>query len=259
MTSFGFIVATCIRTYDHMKSLEACIQSILSFYSAQQLVIIVDFTSDTSMIQQMKDLFPSVLFETDVPKVPADMLMLYFFKKHHYFDLAITLQDSMIVLEPFDVEHVSDIEYLWHFTNHRIHWSVITEPQTEFNIANHIRVHDDLNLYCIQNLIDNHAFKEYCIQIYPQKEKWSGSFGSLSLITYNSLIKLDNATGIIDLMLKMNSNRRRRAIESIFALACQFYLKKEIHSSYDDLYYDGLSGGHGLTSKRIKKITFDRQ
>jgi hypothetical protein len=114
-------------------------------------------------------------------------------------------------------------------------------------------------MYCIHHLIDNQAFKEYCIQIYPQKEKWSGSFGSLSLITYNSLIELDNATGIIDLMLKMDTNRRRRAIESIFALACQYYLKKEIHSSYDDLYYDGLSGGHGLTSKHIKKITFDRQ
>ena len=259
MTRFGFIVAACIRIQEHMSLLEACIKSILTFYSSNQIVVIVDFTSDPLLIQQIKDQFPSVLFETDVPKVPADMLMLYFFKKRHYFDLAITLQDSMVILEPFDVKHINDIEYLWHFTNHRLHWSAITEPQTEFNIANQIRVHDDLNMYCIHHLIDYPAFKEYCIQMYPQKDKWSGSFGCLVLITYDSLIELDNATGIIDIMLKMGSNRLRRSIESIFALACQFYLKKEIHTSYDDLYYDGLSGGHGLVSKHIKKFSFNRQ
>lgn len=259
MRRVGFIVATCIRKSDHMKSLEICIQSILRFYTSEQIVIIVDFTSELSMIQQMKDTFPHIIFETDVPHVPADMLMLYFFKKNHYFDLAITLQDSMSIFEPFDVENVKDIEFLWHFTNHRLQWSVITEPQTEFNMIHNIKVHDDLNMYCITHLINNIAFKEYCTAIYFNKDKWSGSFGSLSLITYDSLIKLDKSTGIIDLMLKMNSNRLRRSIESIFALACQFYLNKEIHSSYDGLYFDGLSGGHGLVSQRIKKLTFDRQ
>ena len=259
MSTVGFIVATCVRTYEHMKSLEACIQSILVFYEPKQVVIIVDFTSNPSMIQIMQHQFPYVRFETDVPSVPADMVMLYFFKKNHYFDLAITLQDSMVILKRFDVEHIKDIEYLWHFTNHRLHWSTIVEPQTEFNIANNIHVHDDLNMYCIKHMIDNTAFREYCMEIYPQKEKWSGSLGSLSLIRYDALIGLDAATGIIDLMLKMNTNRLRRVIESLFGLACQFYLQKEIHSSYDDLYYDGLSGGHGLISEHIKKISFDRQ
>jgi hypothetical protein len=41
-------------------------------------------------------------------------------------------------------------------------------------------------------------------------------------------------------MLKMDTNRKRRAIESLFSLICRYYVEDDI-TSYDGLYYDGLN------------------
>ena len=97
-----------------------------------------------------------------------------------------------------------------------------------------------------------------CIDKYYKKDKWSGCFGCCCIISYEFLCILDNETDIINLMFNMTTNRLRRTIESLFSLACQFSLKKEIHTSLDGLYYDGINHNNFMSYHIIKK-SFNRQ
>ena len=258
---FGFIIAACLRELEHYRALDACIISILQYYSFDQIVVIIDFTSDNNLVDKMRKEYEHILFETDSYLcTPAEMLTHYYFYKKRYFEKAIILQDSMRILRPFEgIEDVKDIQYLWHFTNHRREWAIIKEPVTDFNIVNNIVTHDDLVQYCIKNMLQNKGFKEYCSEIYPQKDRWSGCFGFCCIVTHDFICKLQSTTEIFDTMMQMISSRSRRAGESLFSLACQMAAGREIHDSYDGLYYDGVGGGHGLISAHIHKITFDRQ
>jgi len=256
--TFGFIIAGCVRTKDHQKSLNKCLDNLRIFHPNQKRVVIVDFTSDKLLIGQSVNDYPEVIFELDTPEIPADMLLLKYFKQKHYFDKAILLQDSMQVIKEFDVSSVKNIKYIWHFNNHRVHWSTIKEPSSDYNVKNGIVSHDDLVVHCIETKITSPNFKSYCKDIYHQKMMWSGCFGCCCIISYDFLLDLDSKTNIIEFESQMTTNRLRRVIESIFPLACQYTLGQSIFDSYDGLYYDGVDG-HGMTGNYIIKVSFDRQ
>lgn len=259
MNRFGFLIAACLRNEDHSSALTESIESIQQFYPELPIVVICDFTSDPMILLKFIVKFPTVRFETDTPKVPADMLLLYFFKKNHYFEKGILIQDSMKVISRVELENTTALEYLWHFTNHRVHWHIIDEPQTEYNRLHNIKTHDDLIEHCIETLITKPEYQKYCREIYRKKELWSGCFGCLCILDYDMLCKLDEKCGIIELMSHMKDNRLRRAIESLFSLACQFVLEKEIHTSFDGLYYNGTDYHNEFKGKMIEKKSFNRQ
>jgi hypothetical protein len=255
---YGFIVAACLREQVHKESLTCCLNSIKEFHENVSIVVVVDYTSEQQYISELIKEYPTVIFETNTPSVPADMLLLYYFKLKKYFQKAILLQDSMAVISKVDITKTHDLDYLWHFNNHRVYWHIIAEPDTEFNRQHKIITHDNLVEYCIYNLIKSEGFKTYCIQNYHDKYKWSGCFGCLCIIDYDFLCKLDAESSIIDLMSQMKDNRLRRAIESLFSLACQYVLKKEIYDSYDGLYYDGNYHNNFIGNFIVKK-SFNRQ
>jgi len=259
--TFGFMVAICVRNMEHKNSVNKCVDSIIKYHPTDKAVLVVDFTSNSELVKELVEQYSwnnYIIFENFTEHVPADMLLLYYFKKNKYFDIAICIQDSMYVRNKFENIAVDDVELLWHFTNHRVHWSEIKEPVTEFTKKYTITTHDDLIMYCINNLIESEDFKKYCNKIYFQKHRWSGSLGCCCIINYDFLCKLDDSTKIINFMSKMSNNRLRRAMESLFSLACQFCLNKEIHSSYDGLYYDGFYHNN-FKGFYIQKKSFDRQ
>jgi hypothetical protein len=189
---YGFIVAACLRTQVHKDSLSNCLNSIRQFHENIPIAVVVDYTSEQKYVTEVSIEYPTVIFETNTPNVPADMLLLYYFKLKKYFQKAILLQDSMTVISTVDMTKTHELDYLWHFNNHRLHWHTIMEPETEFNKQNNIVTHDNLVEYCISNLIKPEDFKTYCIQNYHNKYKWSGCFGCLCIIDYDFLCKLDN-------------------------------------------------------------------
>jgi hypothetical protein len=68
-------------------------------------------------------------------------------------------------------------------------------------------------------------------------------------------LDLNEKTGIVDFLKKMNNNRLRRVAESMFPLACQYVLGDQIvGQSYDGIYYDGVNtqpGKKRFTAKQI--------
>lgn len=256
--SVGFIIAACIRSEEHLIQLNTCIASIKRFNQNDKIVVVFDYTSNKELQEKCFKIHDDIIFEINTPEVPADMLLLKYFKEKKYFDKAILLQDSMVLKKHMDINTVNDVKFIWHFTNHRREWHIIEEPQTEFNIINNIKTHDDLNIYVINNLISSVKFQDYCKKIYYKKNEWCGCFGPTVIITHNFLLKVDLLTDIINLQQKMITNRLRRSNESIISLAYHYVTGRNMEDSYDGLYYDGI-GGHGLNGKYIYKVAFNRQ
>ena len=239
MPSFGFLVASHLTCEEHKNCLVECIESILKFYKQYQIVVIFSGETHTYLKEQIFKLYTEIKYETATGA--ASSSSLYFLKKNRYFDIAVTLQDSMTILKEFDVSAIDTVKYLWHSTNHRIHWSSIKEPETEFNIKNNIKTHDDLILYFVKNVIKDDYFRQYCLNTYMHKDMWVVCFGPCVIIRTSFLDILDSKTGLIDLMFALQNHRERRAGESLLALACQYAVNKEIHDSYDGLNTDGYS------------------
>jgi hypothetical protein len=214
-------------------------------------------------------------------KSAGDMSTYKIFLSNPIFKKAVIIQDSMTLeRELHNIEEVKNMKYLWYFTNHRLHWHIIEEPQNEYNIKRGIKFHDDAVMDVINNYIVNEQFKEFSKSNYYDKNNWSGCFGCLSVIDYDFLRLFDEKTGIANLLLNFNNNRLRRVSESIFALAGKFVLGDEVfEKAYDGLYYNGLnepnnrmflnSGSLGFPDSIIlnqvckntyfSKISFDRR
>lgn len=258
--TFGFIIPTCVRERCHLESLKRCINSIRKHYPDILIVLIIDFTSDIDLSSdKLYDTDTNIIREYTSEKIPADMLVYKYFLKNKYFDKAIVIQDSMVLLNKFsNLDFIDTFKYIWHFTNHRKHWHIIKEPKTSYNEENNIITHDDLIKDCINKFITKPDLKKYMLEIYDQKNKWSGCFGCLTIMTHSFLKMFDEETDIIAIMGKMTNNRMRRAIESIFPLSCQYVCNTEIHESYDGLYYDG-NGSSRMKTDLLEKISYDRQ
>lgn len=251
--NFCFIIPSYCNTDLHGLQLKRCINSIRRFHNNK--IIIIDDYSDID-ISSFVSSFDNVDIKKSQVKSAGDMVTYLTFKNMTEFETAIIFQDSMTLecaLE--DIEKIDTMKSVWYFTNHRLHWSHIEEPQTEYNIKNNIKVHDDLILDCIDKLIENEEFKSFAKEIYPQKNKWSGNIGCQSIINHNFLIEMDEKTGIIDFLSKMNNNRLRRVAESIFPIACQYMLgDKVFEKSYDGIYYDGVNIQNGRRNYIAKEL-----
>jgi len=256
--TFGFIIATCLRESRHLNVLYRCLESLFKYHPNQKKVVIIDYSSKNELVNQVMSIYSDVIFERSTENIAADMLMKQFFKDKKYFDTAILLHDGMKIKKEMVVDKIEDVKYIWHFTNHRIYWSTITEPETDFNRLHNIVTHDDLLIYLINNNIRKEDFKNYCKYIYYQKDKWCGAFGGLCIIRHDFLLKLDQLTGIIDFEKEMSTNRLRRAAESIVGLACQYVTGRNMEDAYDGLFHDGYRGNN-YQGNIISKISFDRK
>lgn len=249
MVSVGFIVVACVRTQDHAYSLSRCLDSI-RHYHTEPIVVLVDHSSDKTLINTS---YPDTNYIFLDPPVTADMQAFSWYIKHPVFEIAIMLQDSMYLLNAFNLSQVAcveDVAYMWHFTNHRVQWAHIREPSGI--------THDELNMYCINNYISSPGFRAYCLETYMNKNRWSGCFGFACILRHTFSTRLEETTHISSLMAHGSTNRLRRSMESLFSLACQYAAQREIHSSYDGLYYDGIHH-NGFRGYHIAKVSYDRQ
>lgn len=239
--NFGFIIPSYCENELHLLQLNRCLSSIRKFHKDEKIIVINDYSIVN--INEITDKFDNVEVVISPVKGAGDMMTYKVLRDGKYFDIACIIQDSMTIERKIDrLDTIDGISYLWYFTNHRVHWHTIMEHQDEFNIKNNIKTHDDLNLFFINNIDNKDGFKKYANNIYHQKNKWCGCFGCLSIVEYDFINKLDEETGVINLLSKMDNNRLRRSAESIFAIACQYVLgDKVFEKAYDGLYYDGIT------------------
>lgn len=251
--NFCFIIPSYCNSDLHGLQLKRCINSIRKHHD-NKIFIIDDYSSFN--INLYISNFNNIEILKSQIKGAGDMVTYYNFTKIDGFENAVIIQDSMTLECRLDnINDNKTIQNIWHFTNHRLHWHKIKEPNTEYNKKNNIKVHDDLVIDCINNMIKKNDFKNWIKDIYFQKEKWSGNIGCQSIVNKEFLIKLNDKTDIVNILLNMNNNRLRRVAESVFPLACQFVLGESfIESSYDGIYYDGINEQNNKKTLTTKSI-----
>jgi hypothetical protein len=256
MDSFGFIIPSYCSSEIHLLQLKRCLDSIKKFHPEKQVIVIDDY-SDVNLSENLKA-YENVKIIISPIKSAGDMVTYKVFKDNPLFKKAIIIQDSMVLEKPLvEIENIKSISYIWYFTNHRLHWHKIKEPQTEYNKANGIRVHDDAVIDTINRFVTKEDFKKYALDMFMKKDKWSGCFGCLSIVDYDFIDVLNGKTGIVDLLTKMNDNRLRRVAESLFAISCLYVLGEEVfEKAYDGLYYDGIKPARNTCKIRGNELGF---
>lgn len=273
---FSFIIPTCIKTILHLNQLQRSIESIRMYHENNKIFLIND-SSDTfeCILKDLTMKYKNVIIIKTLNNGSADQQVFKCILNidddvEHYF----IMQDSMILnMQLENVEQVTDVTFLWHFTNHILHWDIIMEPTTEYNRLHNIISHTDLIKHHIINNYNNpELFMNFALDRLNNKNLWCGCFGNCCIITKSFLKDLENKFNFVDKFVINSSNRERRMNESIFALMCHFVLpERNFSNSYDGLYYDGYTTNeysnqptgfdnqlYCCKKKYISKISFQR-
>jgi hypothetical protein len=238
-----FVISTCIYNDLHLNQLLRCINSI-RFYYETILIILINDSDDTFNINELFKHDTNIIIIDSLLKGSADQQVFKIIINNDSIDTAIIIQDSMILNKPLDnIDKITEIQFLWHFTNHIYDWDKIEEPHTDYNVRHSIITHTDLikHQLCI-DYNDNPEFLNFALNALNNKESWCGCIGNVSIINRNALIYINNKVNFIDKFIKYDTNRLRRVNESIYPLICHYVFPKiNFHNSYDGLYYDGIT------------------
>ena len=242
---FGFIIPTCCKSDIHYLQLLRCVSSIQQYHPDKSIILIDD--SDISFHSKIRNFFKDnkqVIVETSLVQGSADQQTFKFLLNTNLFSQAIMIQDSMILNKKLDnIEQIDKIKFIWSFTNHRLHWDIIQEPQTDFNSKNNIKTHTDLVKHCLKTFYNNNQdFLKFALNRLEHKNLWIGCFGNLCIISRDSLIEMNNRINFVNTFVQFSDNRLRRANETIFSLICHYVFPEiDFEKSYDGLYYDGIN------------------
>ena len=252
--TFGFIIPSCCRNDIHLRQLHRCIDSIRQFYLYTFIIIINDSIKKYNLQNEFeKDKY--IVIINSYNKGSADQQVFKILLETNLFNKAVIIQDSMLLNKKLKNINEINLQFIWHFTNHRVHWDIIKEPKTEYNIKNNIISHTDLIKHnVLRDYKDNEDFQKYVLNKLKNKNEWCGCFGSLCIIDKKTLKILNNNVNFVNIFINYTSNRNRRVNESIFSLICHFSFPEiNFENSYDELYYNGYN--HGGNFNLINKPT----
>lgn len=260
-----FIIPICCREAIHYRQLMRCIESIRKYY--QEDIILINDGYD------IPDMLNINVFEIKtLNKGSADQQVFRVFLETDY-DKMIYIQDSMIVLNHFDIDDI-DIKFIWYFSNHRTDWDVI--PHRPLGPTDkHIKTHTEFLQFILDNNYqENHKFYKYASSKLYSKNDWVGCFGSCCIITKDILKEMNKKVPFVDKFIESNVRIMRCANESIFALIAHYCCpSKDFTISVDGIYWDGnpkhINKFNGISlgidglkwcakNKYIGKISFQR-
>jgi hypothetical protein len=256
---FCFIVTTCIKNNIHENQLLRCLESIIRYHKNTQIYLIND--SDNSYDIFFHDLESKYYNVKVIPSYNKGCGEQQIFKfildcnEIGYNDNIIYIHDSVVIKREFDnIDCIDTLRFLWHFTNHRIHWDNILEDKTPYNITHHIVTHSDLVKHYIIKYYKNPDFVNYALFLMNHKDKWVGCMGYQCIIKKQCLVHINEVINFADIFIMFNTKRERVINESIFSIICHYVLcNSNFEKSYGGLYYDGIHNNPGA----YKELGFD--
>lgn len=236
----GFIISTSVREEKHLVCLDETIKHIKNYYPKNKIILIDDGIDSYDITKIYSDDDTINVIKTKI-KGTGEHIKYKFFKETDFFDTAVMLCDKSFLQKKIENAEKMDIKFISHFSNHRFHWDTIKEPQTDYNIKHNIISHTDLIRHTIlKDYTQNKDFQKFALEKLIKKNEWVGMLGANSIISKKTMIDMDNKVNFIETFSKVNTNRDRRAIESILALICHYcYPNIDFSKSLDGLYYDG--------------------
>lgn len=188
----GFIIVRCIKDKKTSMYWHHAYRCIRKFYPINPIVIIDDNSNRRFINHQLeKTLEKCHIIQSDFPGC-GECLGYYYFYKHHWFEKAMILHDSVFIQQFIPLDNVVGVKFLWHIETKKC---------------------DDVEW---ETTLLKKLGGPY-LSLYEEKECWKGCFGVMSVIEYNFLLKIASIFNLLD---SIKSRRDRCCMERIFAVMC---------------------------------------
>ena len=190
----GFIVARCVKKPEHNVLFKDCYTAIRKYHPTVKIVFIDD-NSDKSVLED----YPMTNVEVIASEYPGagEYLPYYYLLTRKLFKKAVLLQDSMILQMEIPFDAVSDYKFLFYYTADKM-------DQDPMPLIEKSKVPGELT------------------ELYNDKSKWCGCWGSTMIITYDFIKQLEDKVGISGWKDIINNRNMRIRLETAIALACTY-------------------------------------
>jgi hypothetical protein len=197
--TFGFIIIRHVNSKITDYYWKECYTCIRKFYINP--IIIIDDSSIKEYLNEnifLKNC--TIIYDTE-HKGAGEILPYYYFHKLKPFDTAVVIHDSIFIQSKIDFSESDNVRFFWSFRH----------------------VFDDDLIIHIHNLCKSMSHGNELINLYNQKHLWNGCFGTMSVINWNFLDRVNKYHSFFDSILPIINNREyRSALERLFALVMYF-------------------------------------
>ena len=194
MLDLVFIILRYVNSEKVDKYWKESYDCIRKFYPTTKIIIIDDnspYPPDESY-----ELVNCEIIKSEFPQ-RGELLPYYYFHKLKPAKKAVIVHDSVFINSPLELDNIDTYKFLWEF-DHK--WD--SDKETAMII-----------LRC-KNKTD-------LIKFYADKTKWKGCFGSMSVITWDFLDKVNTHFNLFNIMIPFITNREARmCFERIFGCMC---------------------------------------
>lgn len=196
--SFGFIILRHVNNQKTARYWIKCYENIRKHYTNK--ILIIDDNSDYKFIPDQSFLVNCQIIKSEFLPQRAEILPYYYLYKTKIFEKCAILHDTVFIQNYIDFNAFFDNDcsahVLWH-------------------IPQYFASNKEREIYALSKLKKD---KEL-IEFYNTENSWIGCFGSMSLITYNFIVNLQNKYGIFDFLLQfVDSRRNRETLERIMGI-----------------------------------------
>ena len=171
--SYGFIITRHVNSEKTNKYWNLCIQRIRYFYPSNIKIVVIDDNSNNKFLNADHN-YSNVLVIQSEFKGRGEILPYYYLYKHHFFDNAVIIHDSVFVHGFIDFSKIKmKVIPLWHFNN---------GPKYE-NFRGSLRLIRKMkNIQYLSTVLSN-KYTNQAMSL--NKDHWMGCFGVQSYINYN--------------------------------------------------------------------------
>jgi hypothetical protein len=203
MSDFGFIILRHISTDLHSLYWREAVKSIRKIYTNERIIIIDDNSKImTNWKEEEKEFNNISIIESEFPGA-GEIYGYYYGWKYRPFTKFVVLHDSMFLKKKLPIIY-KNAKFLWHFDKYLGGTADAYEKDTNYKFIEYLKP----------------SIKSAVLDLYYDKESWTGCFGVSSVICIDFLDILFEKYGLLDAIKMVTCRHEREAMERIFALLC---------------------------------------
>jgi len=204
--SYGFIVLRHVNSELTNEYWNQCVRCIRRFYP-QRKIVVIDDNSNKDFVRADFDYKNIEYIQSEFPQ-RGELLPYYYFHKHHFFENAIIIHDSVFIHRRINFDALKNFKVipLWHFSH-----SKDENYKRSLEIASYLK-----NNHEIKNELIQFNNKYHILGL--QKSNWEGCFGVQSYINYNFLNFLQGKYNLFNMLKVIKSRSDRCCLERVYGV-----------------------------------------
>lgn len=223
--SYGFIILRHVNSELTNEYWNECVRCIRRFYP-QRKIIVIDDNSNKDFVKAEYDYQNIQYIHSEFPQ-RGELLPYYYFHKHHFFENAIIIHDSVFIHRRINFDALQNFKVipLWHFSH-----SKDENYKRSLEIASYLK-----NNHEIKNELVQFNNKYHILGL--QKSNWEGCFGVQSYINYNFLEFLQRRYNLFNMLKIVKSRSDRCCLERVYGVIIGLHCNKlnKVKSLFGDI------------------------